>query len=384
MDVRSNYLSRFSYLAAFLLALTCLIMNKKKLVSHPLVIAFILVLIFGSFKGLLEGNFNSKFLSHIYFVFMPVTMLSYGWHFFERYEQSYLLQKKFSNVMYISFYAGLSAVILFQIAYQSGFAKYDAIGMWNFVLSGPFLLNQQYGITYFGISLLGSVLSAKRGFIVISLLFLILLLFFKKRKSKWRTISMLLICGVTAGILFEDQFGGVWGRVDRTVVALQQGDFDMAFAMRWTESISALEHLISRLDHLLIGAGFGAQFLPWPNVPGYEDYYSHYTHFSVVSYAWLGGVLFSICLYFSLIALLISLARIIRLGLIESKYNHFFYWLCGILVGSISGAELMTNPYLWFIIGLCLQLNRCYSSRRVFQSAFSLSSRPIIEPDSGR
>lgn len=73
----------------------------------------------------------------------------------------------------------------------------------------------------------------------------------------------------------------------------------MLFAMRWSESISAITFLNDRFDHWLIGAGFGAQFLPWPDLSDYERHLLHYTHFSIISYILFDGVIFAFYIYIS-------------------------------------------------------------------------------------
>lgn len=360
-NISSNYMARYSYLLAFSVASIHVILLKRKMVFNSFVIVFFLVFVIGALKGVLQGNMNSAFLSHVYYVMMPVIMLSYGWLFMGVYQRSDKLRNNFSKVMYISYYFGVVIILAFILAYQWGLAKYDAIGLWNLIFSGPYLLYQQHGTIYFGLSLLLTLLSGKRGAMVVFSLYLVIY-FFIIKKTKISNISILL-----AGIIFLVSFFVIqemaaFDRVYRSIVAFQEGDYDMVFAMRWSESISAIAYLNDRFDHWLIGAGFGAQFLPWPDLPDYEKYLSHYTHFSIISYILFGGVIFAFYIYLVLIGQGISLVRKIRLGLVNKEYYHFLYWLLGILVGSLSGADLMNNPYLWFIIGCCFHLNRRYSS----------------------
>ena len=82
--LEGNYLARFSFIATFILTTLYVIFSKRGgLIRNRLIFAFGIVLVVGIAKGLLEGNLNSSFLSHIFYVLMPIIMLSYGWHFFE-------------------------------------------------------------------------------------------------------------------------------------------------------------------------------------------------------------------------------------------------------------------------------------------------------------
>jgi hypothetical protein len=365
-NINSNFYARFIYISAFAACIFYLFVVKIKVIAHPLNLVFFMAMVVGLLKGLWEGtllnitNLGSPVvLSHIFYVIMPVAMLSYGWFFFEDYERSEYLQGLLSKVMYFSFYFGIGIVLLFVIASKLEFANYDALGLWNFVYSAPYLLYQPYGAWYLSISILATLFAGKRGILVIMLVYVLIGYFLTRG---FRILWILVVLGVLiifyTGYIFPDIFNMETSRLLRTLYSLQEGDFDGASAGRFIESISALEHLNSSAEHLLFGAGFGAQFLPWPDLPEYRAYLSHYTHFGVISYAWIGGVLLPLVIYAILVGSGVSLILKIRRGHIKRSHYHFVYWLWGIIVISTIGAVLMNNVFLWFIVGCCLNLNR--------------------------
>jgi len=298
--LNSNYYARFFYIFIFVLAVFYHLATNKKIIFTTLSVAFGAVLVVGSSKGLVEGHINSAFLSHIFYVLMPIIMISYGWHFFAAYQESDRLRKQFKEVMIYAYCAGLVAVGIFMLAYLSGMSAYNAIGIWNFSFAGPFLAFQARGLVYFGISVIGVLLAAKRGIIVVFVLYILLMFFLLKAKSKLKFLLFIPLLLVVF-VFFSSSLGyDITSRPQKTIELISEGDIDAASAGRWTEAASAIEHLSARADHLLFGAGFGAKFLPWPDKPGYDDYYSHYTHFGVISYIWIGGVIFPVIVYGSL------------------------------------------------------------------------------------
>lgn len=359
--IESNYLVRFSYLTVFSICFVYIAYVKFGIIRHRIIDAFLVVLCIGSVKGLIEMQLNTAFLSHIYYILMPIIMFSYGWFFIECSYKSPALNKMLGHAMYVAFLSGVLAVFIFLYGYNMGFAKYDAVGLSNFSFAGPYLLFKQRGLGYFTFSTIMAFLSGKRGVIAIFIIFIALYFITTGSRSKWLATSTAAISGVFITFLFGDFITSASVRIMETANYIQQGDFDLAFANRLSESVSAINYLISRFDHILVGAGFGARFLPWPDVPDYYDYYSHYTHFSVVSYMWIGGVIFTFYVYAMLLYIVAILIKLIRYRLIEREYYHYAYWLLAVVIASMSGADLMNNPYSWFIIGCCGYLTSKYN-----------------------
>lgn len=364
--INSNYYARFFYIVIFLLSISYIFLIKGRILIHPLIIVFLGALTIGVLKGYWDGALlnmtksgSPVFLSHIFYVVMPIVMMSYGWFFFEDYKRSEHLQRILSKIMYLAFIFGLLVVVLFAISFQLGFASYDAIGLWNFIYSAPYFLYQPHGLVYFSISVLATIIAAKRGILVVFFAYFFLAYIISRGfRVAWIIVALILVITSYSFYMFSDVLSMDSIRLLRTVQSLQEGNLNEASAGRWIEAISALEYLNSQAEHMLLGAGFGSQFLPWPDLPDYSDYWSHYTHFGVVSYAWIGGFLLPIVVYAFLIGTGSALVLKMKRGLIERTHYHFVYWLWGIITISMFGAVLMNNSFLWFVIGCCLNLNR--------------------------
>jgi len=356
-NLSSNFYLRFSYLFIVFIAFFYLIAIKGRIVVTFLSVTFLFAFLIGSFKGLIEGHLNSAFLSHVFYTLMPLIMISYGWYFFDDYKKSVAIQKYLSLVMHLSFFSGLAIIILFQFAYRAGFANYNAIGIWNLVFSGPFLVYREFGFLYFALSVMVSLASGKRGTMIAFVAYGILAFWLTNLAGKIKYIALVTFALTFAFLVSSDFIATSASRIYQTLVTLQEYGIDQATSGRWSEAASAISYLNSRIDHWIIGPGFGARFLPWPDRPDYADYYSHYTHFGVVSYVWVGGLFMSCLIYAALLRTGISLGYKAKHHLISKTDYTFVFWLWGIIAISMFGAVLMNNAYLWFIIGCCLNLD---------------------------
>lgn len=356
--VDSNFFPRFSYITIFLIACYYHFSTRRGLVSHPLVAIFFLILVIGVAKGFFENQLNSIFLSHIFYVIMPIIMCSYGWHFLGDYVVSDSLQRQLDKTLKSSFYIGLIVVALFQILYFNGFANYNAIGIWNFLYSAPYLLQQPNGQLFFIISFLFTFLAGKKGVFIAFCIYWVILFYVLNITTIIRFILIILFVGSILFLQQQDIFIYDYGRIGEAVSALIAGDFDAASSMRWAEAASAFEYLNARVDHWVLGAGFGSSYQPYPKLEGYEDFYRHYTHFGVVSYIWIGGFIAPILIYSVLLITAVKLTWRLKSHNLDQRLHFFVYWIWAIILISMFGAVLMNNSFLWFIVGCCLRLKK--------------------------
>ena len=363
-EFKSNYYARFFYMGLVALAVLYHAVVRRRVVLPLLSVLFLLVLVVGSLKGLWERHYNTAYLSHLFYVLMPGVMISYGWHFFSALRHSLELRRLLKRLMVLSLVVGVVVVAIFVGTKLVGLAKYDAIGLWNFVFAGPFLLSGPNGLPVLCLSTLGALLAAKRGVLIvfviyIGLLFLLLTLL---RRLKIVMGCIVLLLGL---VYFSSSLQiNLTGRLAQSRDLLMKGEIDTASGARWSEAAAALEYLGARTDHLMLGAGFGAYFLPWPDREGYANYYSHYAHFGIVSYMWIGGVFFSAAVYGLLCFTAVRMMLKVKRGVIGREHMFLVFWLWGILGISLFGAVLMNNAWLWLIIGCCLHLDRATSPRR--------------------
>lgn len=357
-DFKSNYYARFAYIGLLALAILYHAVVKRRLVLPVLSVLFLLVLGIGSAKGLWAGQLNTAFLSHVFYVVMPIVMISFGWHFFSALRCSSSLRRMLAQVMLLSLGVGIAVVAAFVVTRVTGLADYDAIGLWNFVYSGPSFLHRPGGVAILCISTLGALLAAKRGVLIVFFLYIVLLFFLFNLQRR----IQYLMAGIAA-LLGLAYFGNhlefdMASRLAKTRELLAEGEIETASAGRWSEAASAIEYLNTRPDHWLVGAGFGARFLPWPDREEYANYYSHYTHFGMVSYVWIGGLLFSGAIYFLLGRTAVRLTLKAKRGWVKRDQVFWVFWIWGILGISLFGAVLMNNAWLWLIVGCCLHLDQ--------------------------
>ncbi|KAB7628244.1 hypothetical protein [Alkalilimnicola sp. S0819] len=371
----SNYFPRFGYLAAFLVAAYHVLSKSRGIPAHPLFLVFFIIFIVGAAKGLGQGTFNSAFISHCYYVVMPFVLCWYGWHFVADLQANAALKRRLDVLMRGAFYVGLVVVLLFNVLLIAGVASYDAIGLWNFFFSGPYLLQKALGGAYFITSFLMSALAGKRSVLAAMAIYLPLLFLMVRGGTRARLLVLAPAALVLLWFGAQDMLQGGLIRIERSIAALQAGNWDAASGMRWSEAVAALSHIATRADHWLLGTGFGAQYLPYPDLAGYEHFFRHYTHFGVISYIWIGGILAPIAVYSILLYNATLLVWRSRPGGLLREQRYFAYWLCGIIALSMFGAVLMTNSFLWFLIGCCLRLNRMADRPALYSSA---------EPDTSR
>lgn len=372
-NLLSNYFLRFSYIALLLIAVAFHVIHRRLPVVRGLSIAMGLALAVGVTKGLIEGQFGRAFFSHVFYVTMPIVMLSYGYFFFQAYQQDEKLRWLFRWVMIVSLAAGLIAVAVFVYAYQAGLANYNAVGLWNFVLSGPYLLNQGFGGYALVLSTVGVVFAAKRGIIAIFGIYLLVAFFLKNRRLLWiATLPAVILLAEYDNVaaIADRAIERVWShqevqrtdkklpsvpnRLTSTLNEALAGNLDVATGGRWSEIETAFGVIISRIDHVLLGVGFGATYRPWPDRPGYDDYYVHYVHFTPLSYTWIGGVVFAAFVYGYFLLLGTRLILKAWRGGVKPQDYFLIYWFWGVIAVSILGAALMNNSWLWLIIGGCI------------------------------
>lgn len=359
----SNYVLRFSYLALFGLAAVYHLVNWRLPFFPALSLCFAAVLIVGGGKGLIEGNFTRAFLSHIFYVTMPIVMLSYGYYFSRDYLASAALQRLLRIAMVAALVASAGAVGLFIYGYQSGHAVYNAIGLWNGFFAGPFLLNMPMGALSLTVAVAVVVLAAKRGVMVGFAAFFIVGFLLRNRRLLWlamipAAIALLNYSSIVdfAGRAIDPAWSpipvqgphGAPERLSGTIDSIVSGDLEGASSGRLSEMTAAASILLSRFDHMLLGAGFGAQFVPWPASP---DYLSHYSHFTPLAYVWIGGIFMPAVVYGSILLVGGLLCLRARKGGVPVSEYFVIYWLFGIVALSMLGAVLMNNSWLWLIFG---------------------------------
>lgn len=356
MDIGSSYWLRFIYIGYFIIGFSYIVKNKI-IVINPLTLTFFIIIIVGGIKGLALGNFNSNLLAHVFYLLMPIVMISYGWHFSEWLLLNKHNMMRLRRIMVRSLIVGILSIIIFRVLYQIGLSSYDAIDIWNIVLSTTYLATNgaTSGLSYLLSGVALTFIAGKRGLIIALAIVMSTYLFMMKSNSKFLISIFIILVVVAAAYTTQESSGFI--RMERTISALQEGDFDTASARRWSEAASALQYVDNSFLGWFIGSGFGSSYNPWPDLIDSENYQVHYAHFSFVSYIFVGGVFLPLVVYGSLFLLIFSVGGKINAGMINKEHAFFFHWLLLYTCISLFGAILMNNSFIWLVVGSCYKLS---------------------------
>jgi hypothetical protein len=213
-----------------------------------------------------------------------------------------------------------------------------------------------------------NIFTGKRS-VLLAITITIFIFILKKISFFWRIVLALLSCLIlyayyllgtlSNGKLFNssmDRYFAYFNYISETKNIAKS--IDLATSGRLYDAIAALDRLGSSVLNWLIGLGFGAEFsviYSWTTVP----YVTHYSHFTPISYLFLGGLVLLITIYSRLLKELFSAVVNINDPL---AMMVVYYFIMG-----FSGAIFFTDVFLWIFIG-------CFSARRVILTkTFTLS-----------
>jgi hypothetical protein len=311
---------------------------------------FIVFGIIGFLKGVLLQQYSAAFFSHIFYIVMPLLMIPYGYAFFRDISTDNSLMAYLFKVIKINFYYGLLVIITFYLLNYFNFAVYDAIDIWNILIAIPLFIFISPSALNLFLALIMIILAGKRVILVVGVLMIIGgFMYQRKNLFLWLSIAILTTLAsiyfiVATNIELPEH------RFFRTIFFILDGNYNDAFAGRFNEALNAIKSLAADSSGFIIGAGMGGEYYPWPDVPGAENYKSHYAHFSFISYMWVGGIFFAILIYCQLIRLIFSLYSL-RFNFKNPLVGVLTIWLLMAIISSLSGAVLMNNSFLWLIIG---------------------------------
>jgi len=347
-----NQFARYIYIGIFLLTVFYHFFRKKKIKLNIASFAFLGILPIGIFLGLIQGNVNREFLVHIYTCLMPVFAMSFGWYFFEAFLIYPKIQNRMSQALYITFFSGLLATVIFRVGYFSGQASYSAVGLWNYTFATPFLLIDKRNLLLSIISLAGSFIAAKRiGLLVVSIYFFINI--FLIRKNFINFFKVIIMISVAIYFLFPilDEIG-VFNRISYAITKLlTEGDIDAATAGRTSEIRMIITYFSREPVRYVFGAGFGSK------IEVFESYFRHYSHFTPLSYVIVGGLGFSVIIYGFLILTSLSLLKKANAKILPKESIAYVLLFLGIIISSFTGSVLTNYTTLWVFVGISWRIN---------------------------
>jgi hypothetical protein len=215
-----------------------------------------------------------------------------------------------------------------------------------------------------------AIVTGKRVSIVgLGILFLVYL--WQRRRNRPVTvlgISVALIVGLMAwGPALAD--ASILRRLSFLWTLDEAVDLNLATAGRVGEAAALLEKMRESPLAWINGFGAGATFV-WEGPSG-GALTAHYSHFSPLSYVFLGGVLLMLPIYGVLFR------HCVRYSLrAEEWYEWMFLYY---VLASFSGAILFSDPFAWIVIGMAVHSRRHRASQKGFLASEERSTvAPIV------
>lgn len=371
----SPFYVRFVSLAGFSIALFALVSSRRVPHLNALSIVFICAFLVGLTFGPIEHGLSRVTFAHSYYVVMPVVMMAFGHSFFQTLLRHDDLLRQMMRGAWVLLALSAAAVGIFATGHFLGLHRYPAVGLSGLLHGGSLVAFQPGGGWLYSLAVLLSFAGRKRVGIAIILVAGLAVLAIKFRKR----LLVAPLALVPFGILFWSaamlvDFGGL-RRWEFTVTQFLAGDLDAATAGRVSETISAMDYILSEPIRLLIGAGFGATFIPWES----DDliaHVQHYTHFSPAAYVFVGGIFLALFVYGWLCYLCFKMLSLSLQGRIDPRFLGFTPLLCGVVISSLSGPVVLNDSILWFVVGCSHAICRHFGKAANMSRRIAANSQP--------
>ena len=344
-----NYLTGIDYsriinyvfVCIFILAFIGILFSKK-------LTKFSLVYIVLSIFELLKLSFsdvtiqNSEFrqvFSYFYGVIMPVVILTYTSGFSTN-DRSYVM-KELSKFCLWYFWIANLCLIAYSYFYFTGLITYFGMGVsYNYIF--PFIVKQigTKGVFY---CLLFIFLSGKRAPLV-TVCAQTLVYFSNQFKKGWlRTISLLIVIFTVFVYLWEYTVLLDRWKLMSQVNYQNLSNYDLLIlgSGRIEEIIGYFEYVKSNPDSFFFGVNALENYSWIIDATGYVEE-KNYLHVTFLTLSFRHGIFFATTIFFFLLH---------KLFLNHNTDITFKSLIVGVVVGSFFGANLITNPIAWILIG---------------------------------
>ena len=307
---------------------------KKKI--HSIILfallcfAFVKVFLFTSVAE--DINYFVLF-SHFYYGTLPFFASYFGFYLYR--QNSFALYKNTQKIANIALYVLILLVpaylLLHNFTDKWSYFGYSSGIVFAFILTSRYANN--YNLLKLFSFLLYEVLTGKRSTIV-----LWMVIIFKRN-----AFSLILACIFL--LLFYFSFDGIQGRYIYTLNIFSSEslkDLSLATGGRSDEWISIYESIENFYYWLIVGGGFGEEYLLYSPLNDYIEY-RHYSHLSVLTYAYVYGI-YGIFFYFYVLYFLLRNRNIF-------DYDIFYMYILIMTFLSIFGASMLTYPMYWVFLG---------------------------------
>ena len=339
------------------------IIQQNKIIKDSLVVFLLVYSVVLITLGLFLNEINKATFAHLQPIILPILGINFG----------YLIAKNRPDIL-ISIYNSafklgliLSVIIviyffLYQFSYVVFFGASSAI----FVSIFWAFSKKKWLILIFFLFIL--LLTGKRS---ASLAIAAVLVISTLRGGK--PIQNLLFCGLMAIMwivygLNNENFVHLFSRYILIYDTFAAGGFasyglsgidlemlDVATSGRINDIIGIATALNEDPIYWIIGKGIGALF----NVDTPSGVWvTHYSHFTPISYVFLGGIILFVAVYSKLISLLVY-----SIKYIDNYYCKFFvYYFITSLIG---GAVYFSDPFIWLFVGVIVHQKKFHTKNTI-------------------
>lgn len=297
--------------------------------------------------GLMEYNFNSDFISHLFTFIMPIFTMSLGYSMAKLFSYE-KLKKYIKKGMGFIYYYSISIIMLFQLAVNAGYIKYSAInpiGLYTATIY--FLVNKNYLRAIVGFLFIA--ISGKRATLVIAVFVLFYYLYLLLKTNKKYLPGIIGFFIIMTGSLFYlfnstrylDRF--------KLVFMFDFTDYHSMYIATGGRSVEILE-IINQLNqnifYWFFGIGFGS------GVQIHEELYRHFSHFSPLAYTLVYGIFFTIFLYFFFFK-----EALIKKSETINTVRWYKLVYVGLFISTFFNAASFFDPKYWLFYGLTKHFN---------------------------
>lgn len=347
----------FFYGMMIVMALT--ILKNRSVVKDNFIILLGIYALWLIGFGLALNPIGKATIAHLQPIFLPILAINFG----------YLIAKYHPQVLY-DIYSGsfnlgliLSGIIIFYFfLYQLGLISYFGASSLIFIPIFWAFLERKWAAFLFFIFIL--LLTGKRSSTLAVAAVLICSLL-----SNLNIKQIFIVLGLTSiiPIIFgstSDLMPNLFQRYDPLIEALNWNQIrldgfssidlqllDLATSGRINDFVGAANALNENTIFWIFGKGIGGTFEV--AIANADPWVTHYSHFTPMSYMFLGGSLMLFIVYGKLLSLLLFSLRTIN-----SFYSMLFlYWFIMSLIG---GAIYFTDPFIWLFVGVLIYKKRCH------------------------
>ncbi len=292
--------------------------------------------------GLLWNPISKPTFAHLQPLYLPIIAISFG-YFISKHNSCFF--KIFEKNIMLSGILLLLLVALYFFLNITGAIPYFGAST---LISIPFIyaLSQKrydWAILFFVVALFTGKRTVILGMLIV---LIIMLLVIMPKRPIISFIGFAILASTGVFIYFNIEQIELLRRF--TLIFSGDVDLNTATSGRLVDVLGAINSINENWYYWIVGKGVGATFLA-----GYSSglpWVTHYTHFTPVSYIFLGGILLMVPFYIKLTSILVYSFKSIP-NFYSMLYIYYF-------TVAISGATLFTDPFVWIVAGIVLHQQR--------------------------